>query len=35
MLGAGETRAYDLELGALDGAAEIAAFAARVQRASA
>ena len=30
-LGAGERRAYDLELGALDGAGEIDAFAARVR----
>ncbi|MGL6280417.1 MAG: DUF4432 family protein, partial [Gaiella sp.] len=29
-LGAGESRSYDLELGALDGTEEIAAFAARV-----
>lgn len=32
-LGAGESRSYDLELGALDGAAEIDAFAARVEAA--
>ena len=32
-LAAGETREYDLELGALDGAAEIDAFAERVRRA--
>ncbi len=32
-LAAGESRTYDLELGALDGAAEIDGFAARVERA--
>jgi hypothetical protein len=33
-LAAGETRSYDLELGALDGDEAIEAFAARVARAS-
>ena len=34
MLEAGETRAYELELGALDGIEEIEAFAGRVGRAA-